>query len=221
MAERRFDVVVFDWDGTLVDSTAHIAAAILQAADDLGIDVPDRGQAAHVIGLGMLPALARVVPDLPQARIPEYIARYQAHYLAAEDRIDLFDGALVLLDALRASKARLAIATGKSRAGLGRALKQSGLEGHFEAVRCADQTHPKPHPAMLEELAEELDAERPRMLMIGDTTHDMQMAASAGVPAVAVSYGAHARVELERSTPLAVVDSMAELGDWLRAQGLG
>lgn len=212
---ESYEVIVFDWDGTLVDSTGPIAQAILLAAQDLGIAVPDRAQAWHVIGLGLAQALARVVPDLPRERIREFAARYQVHYRAAEEGIGLFDGAREALDRLRARGVRMAIATGKSRAGLERSLERSGLAGHFEALRCADQTHPKPHPAMLLELAEEMDVAPARLLMIGDTSHDLQMAASAGAGGVGVAFGAHPRAELERLRPLHIFDTPGELHRWL------
>ncbi len=216
--EVRYQAVVFDWDGTLVDSTPLIAEAILRAAADIGVPVPDRAQASHVIGLGLADALARVVPDLPRERIAEFAARYHAHFRAGEDRIRFFDGAVGLLDDLQRRGVQLAVATGKSRAGLARALQAAGLEAHFSAVRCADQTHPKPHPAMLQELSEELAVAPGAMLMIGDTSHDLQMAAAAGVGAIGVSYGAHPRHELERLRPLAVVDSPAQLREWVLAR---
>lgn len=211
----RFDLIVFDWDGTLIDSTATIARAIQQAAADLGLAVPDFETASHVIGLGLADALALAVPDLPRARAAEFSARYRHHYLANEDTLTLFAGARELLDALAAADKVLAVATGKSRAGLARALAATALQGRFAATRCADQTEPKPHPAMLLELADELGVAPARMLMIGDTTHDLQMAAAAGAAAVGVTYGAHPRERLASLEPLALVDSIAELRRWL------
>jgi phosphoglycolate phosphatase len=218
MAERRFELVVFDWDGTLVDSTTLIAEAILGAADDIGVQVPDRGQAWHVIGLGLAQALARVVPGLPPQQIGAFVARYQARYRAAEGQIRLFAGAPQMLDTLRARRVRMAIATGKTRVGLARSLDSAGLAEHFVSFRCSDQTHPKPHPAMLEELAEELEVAPEAMLMIGDTSHDLEMAAAARVAAVGVAYGAHPRAELERLGPLQVFDSVPALSQWLLAR---
>ncbi len=213
--DRAYDVLVFDWDGTLVDSTSLIAGAILCAADDIGVAVPDRGRAAHVIGLGLAQALAQVVPDLPRARIPEFAARYQFHFRGGEDGIRLFEGVREALDALHARRLPMAIATGKTRAGLARALDRTGLQEHFTAVRCADQTHPKPHPAMLLELAEELGVAPARLLMVGDTSHDLLMAESAGAGGVGVAFGAHPRAELERMRPLAIFDTPPQLHRWL------
>jgi phosphoglycolate phosphatase len=208
---ERFDVVVFDWDGTVIDSTATIARSIMAAAADIGLPVPDFEQASHVIGLGLRDALARAVPGLTADRINEYSARYRFHYFAAEDTLALFAGAREFIDALRGSGVRLAIATGKNSPGLQRALAATGLTASFEATRCADQTHPKPHPAMLLELSEEMAVPTDRMLMIGDTTHDLQMAQSAQVAAIGVTYGAHPREQLAALRPLALVDSMAQL----------
>jgi phosphoglycolate phosphatase len=207
----RFDVVVFDWDGTVIDSTATIARSIMAAAADLGLPVPSFHQALHVIGLGLNDALARAVPTLPAHRAAEFSARYRYHYFAAEDTLELFAGARAFLEALGRSGATLAVATGKNSRGLERALAATGLGPLFTATRCADQTHPKPHPAMLLELAEELDAPLERMLMIGDTTHDLQMAASAGVAAIGVTYGAHPREQLAALRPIALADSVTQL----------
>jgi len=213
-----FRALVFDWDGTLVDSTGLIAESILQAAADVGVPVPDRGLAAHVIGLGMMDALARVVPDLPRDRIADFVSRFQTHYRRGEGEIRFFPGARQLLQALRERGVLLAVATGKTHAGLARSLEIAGLQGQFAATRCADQTHPKPHPAMLLELQQALGLQPAHMLMIGDTSHDLQMAASAGVAAVAVAYGAHPRAELERLAPLAVFDAVPQLQEWVLAR---
>jgi phosphoglycolate phosphatase len=210
----RFDVVVFDWDGTLIDSTATIARAIQQSAADLGLRVPDFAAASHVIGLGLRDALARAVPDLPPERAAEFAARYRYHYLANEESLELFDGIRDLLAWLAARKT-LAIATGKTDAGLARALDATALRAHFRVTRCADQTHPKPHPAMLFEIAEELGAAPERILMIGDTTHDLQMARAANAQAVGVTYGAHPRAQLAALEPLALVDSVEALSRWM------
>jgi phosphoglycolate phosphatase len=212
---RRFDLVVFDWDGTVVDSTAMIAVCIQKAAADLGLAVPSRERASHVIGLGLNEALARAVPDLAPDRIEAFSARYRFHYFAGEPEIVLFDGVRELLVELAESGARLAVATGKSRRGLDRAFASTGLGMFFSASRCADETHPKPHPAMLHELTTELDVSTQRTVMIGDTTHDLGMARSAGTAAIGVSYGAHPRAELAALAPLAIADSVEGLRPWL------
>jgi phosphoglycolate phosphatase len=212
---ERFDLVVFDWDGTLSDSTAAIARAIQDAAADLGLPVPDDATASHVIGLGLHDALARAVPTLPAERIAEYSARYRVHYLAREAELSLFPGARELIADLREAGALLAIATGKSQRGLQRALASAGLGGEFAATRCADQTHPKPHPAMLLELADELMVAPRRTLMVGDTTHDLQMAVAANAAAVGVTQGAHPYEQLAACRPLALFDTLTQLHQWL------
>jgi phosphoglycolate phosphatase len=214
---ERFDLVVFDWDGTLADSTAAIVAAIQAAAADLGVPVPDHASAAHVIGLGLHDALARAVPSLPLERVGEFAARYRTHYLAREPDLVLFDGAVALLERLRQRGTALAVATGKTRAGLDRALRTSGLTGRFDMTRCADESHAKPHPAMLETIMAQLRTAPARTLMIGDTTHDLEMARAAGVPAVALTQGAHPRGTLAALQPLAVLDSLPALQQWLMA----
>jgi len=211
----RFDLVVFDWDGTLSDSTAAIVRALQDAAADLDLPVPDDATASHVIGLGLHDALARAVPSLPRERIGEYSARYRVHYLAREAELVLFPGARELLAALGAAGVPLAIATGKSHLGLRRALQSAALSVLFAGTRCADQTHPKPHPAMLLELAEELGVEPARTLMVGDTTHDLQMAAAANAAAVGMTRGAHPPEQLAACRPLALFDSLHELQRWL------
>jgi phosphoglycolate phosphatase len=211
----RFDAIVFDWDGTLIDSTGTIAAAIRCAAADLNLPDPGPERASSVIGLGLMQALSIAVPELPAERAVEFAARYRVHFLAGETKLQLFPNARELLAQLRASKRKLAIATGKTRAGLARALDSLELATQFDASRCADETEPKPHPKMLLELAEQLQIEPARMLMVGDTTHDLQMAAAAGAPAVAVTHGAHPAHLLQQAGALAVLDSLHELQRWL------
>jgi phosphoglycolate phosphatase len=215
----KFDLVVFDWDGTLFDSTALIARCIQAACRDLGVAVPSDAQAAFVIGLGLQDALQTAVPDLPVARYGELGRRYREHYFAEQHAIGLFDGALDLLKALKARGHGLAVATGKSRRGLDEALRHTELHGLFDHTRTADETASKPHPQMLLELMAAHGTEPERTLMIGDTTHDLQMAANAGTPAVAVAYGAHEPARFAELKPLHVAHSMAELHAWLDDHG--
>ena len=217
MVLERFDTIVFDWDGTLIDSTAMIAAAIRNAAADLNLPDPGLQRASGVIGLGLMQALAIAVPELPPERATEFAARYRVHYLAGESRLQLFPNARELLAQLRARGRKLAIATGKTRAGLARALDSLGLAKQFDASRCADETEPKPSPKMLLELADMLQTRPAWMMMVGDTTHDLQMAEAAGAAAVAVTHGAHPAAALHQAGALAVVDSLEELQQWLMA----
>jgi phosphoglycolate phosphatase len=217
---RRYSLIVFDWDGTLIDSASAIATCIQEAAREMGLPVPDRERASHVIGLGLHDSLRHAVPELPLEGYPRFIDCYRRHFLNCEDSMQLFPGMLELLACLRDRGHLLAIATGKSRRGLQRALDLTGLGAHFHATRCADETHPKPHPAMLIELLEELAIEPRESLMIGDTSHDLEMARAAGVGAVAVCYGAHPEPALRALSPLACVASVVELVRWLEQNGL-
>jgi len=212
----RYPLIVFDWDGTIIDSTGSIAECIQQAAAEMGLPVPPDERARHVIGLGLHDSLRRAVPELPASRYPDFVALYRKHFLAREDTMKLFPGMLELLLNLRKTHT-LAIATGKSRRGLDRALDAGGLRQYFTASRCADETSPKPHPAMLMELMGELDRERSEVLMIGDTSHDLEMANAAGVASLAVTYGAHGEAGLRACSPLGCFASVGELDAWLTA----
>ena len=216
---RRYDLIVFDWDGTLFDSTALIVRAIQAACQDLGAPVPSDEAAAHVIGLGLQDALQRAVPDLPIDLYPELGRRYRQHYFASHDQVTLFAGVPELLAGLRERNHWLAVATGKNRHGLNEALRISGLAGSFDATRTADETRSKPHPQMLQELMREFGTDPERTLMIGDTTHDLQLAANAGTDAVAVAYGAHPPEQLGDLRPLTIAHSVPELQDWLARHG--
>lgn len=218
-ATRTYRLIVFDWDGTLSDSTTLIATSLQAALRDMGEPVPDETAARFVIGLGLVDALRRVAPGLPAARHRELSAHYRKHFLAAEDTVPLFAGASDLLAELDRAGYFVAVATGKSRAGLDRALAQNALAGRFHATRCADEGRPKPHPDMLLHLMDRVGVAPRETLMIGDTTHDLELARNAGVDAVAVGYGAHALDGLARMAPRALVHSVAELRGWLRENG--
>ena len=212
---RRFDLIAFDWDGTLFDSTKIIVRCIQQAVVDVGGAMPSDKAAAYVIGMGLMQALAHAAPDVPPEKYPELGARYRHHYLALQNELSLFDGVLALLDELKARHHSLAVATGKSRRGLDDALHSVQLKGMFDGSRTADETAGKPHPLMLQELMREFGTEPQRTLMIGDTTHDLQMALNAGCPSVGVSYGAHEPGEFDALEPLFVAHSVRSLHDWL------
>jgi len=208
-------LIVFDWDGTLFDSAAVITDCIQQAARDIGLPVPDRRTASHVIGLGLHDSLRHALPTLPQEQYAEFLALYRGYFLEREDTLQLFPGITELLAELKERGHQLAVATGKPRRGLDRALLGSGIGELFAATRCGDETRSKPHPAMLLELMNELRLQASEMLMIGDTSHDLGMAASAGVEAVAVTYGAHPEESLLAFAPRACVASVLELRQWL------
>lgn len=216
MAKRQFDLIVFDWDGTLMDSTAAIVVCIQAAARDLGLPVPQYKQAAWVIGLSLMDAMQTVIPGLDMKMYARMVERYRHHYLTHGDATHLFEGCREMLEDLSGAGYFLAVATGKSRVGLNRALAASGLTSLFDATRCADETFSKPHPAMLQELTRELGQDMRRTAMIGDTTHDLQMAKNAGAAAIAVQYGAHPVQALQELEPMYTANSVPQLHEWLK-----
>lgn len=215
MPRKQFDLIVFDWDGTLMDSTATIVKCIQAAAKDLALPVPAREQAAHVIGLGLGEAMQVAMPNVDPKYYPRLVERYRYHYLAKDHELTLFDGVPEMLQDLSQQGFFLAVATGKSRVGLNRALNAAGLLSTFDATRCADETFSKPHPAMLQELTRELGQDLRRTVMIGDTTHDLMMAQNAGSSGIAVQYGAHPVDQLAACSPVFSARSIPELHQWL------
>lgn len=213
---KRYDLIVFDWDGTVMDSTAVIAGSVQAACRDLDLTVPSDEAARHVIGMGLEQALRHAVPDAPEEMYPALVERYRHHFLAQDSAIPLFDGARETIDELHSKGYWLAVATGKSRAGLDRVLQSSGMGHYFHALRTADVTHSKPHPAMLLEILDELGLEAERALMVGDTTHDLQMALNAGVDALGMTHGAHPEEQLRALQPLALLDDFRGLREWFR-----
>ena len=214
MDSTRYDLIVFDWDGTVADSTAVIAASIQAACRDLALPVPSDEAARYVIGMGLEAALRHAVPEAPPEQYPALVERYRHHYLSQDETIPLFQGARETIAGLHGAGYRLAVATGKSRNGLDRSLRTSGMGGYFHAIRTADQTLSKPHPAMLLEIMQELAVSSERTLMVGDTTHDLQMARNAGVDAVGVAHGAHPAEKLLALEPLTLLDDFAGLRAW-------
>jgi phosphoglycolate phosphatase len=214
---RQFDLIAFDWDGTLFDSTALITRSIQNAVVDVGGARPSDRDASYVIGMGLMQALAHAAPDVPEAKYAELGARYRHHYGVHQNDISLFDGVLTMLADLKTRQHCLTVATGKSRRGLDDALQAVELQGLFNGSRTADETAGKPHPLMLEELMREFGATPARTLMIGDTTHDLQMALNAGCPSVGVSYGAHEPGAFAALKPRFIAHSVRELHDWLQA----
>lgn len=219
MARKQFDLIVFDWDGTLMDSTAVIVNCIQASAKDLGLPIPDQKAASHVIGLSLQSAMEVALPGIDPKYYPRMIERYRYHYLNQDGSLVLFNGVREMLDDLSQQGYFLAVATGKSRVGLNRALDASKLLSLFDATRCADETFSKPHPAMLQELTRELGQDMKRTVMIGDTTHDLLLAQNAGASGVAVHYGAHTAAELQTLNPLFAANSVSELHGWLDANG--
>jgi phosphoglycolate phosphatase len=214
-----YDLLVFDWDGTLMDSTALIAQALQESCRDLGIEVPDDAAAKFVIGLGLADTMRHIAPGLDadgQRRLSE---RYRVHFLARESEIPLYAGVPEMLDDLARHGLRLGIATGKARRGLDRALQMTGLARHFEITRCADEGFAKPHPGMLLHIFDSAAVAPGRALMIGDTTHDLELAANAGCDALAVCYGAHPEPLLRSMAARAYLPTVDALHRWLTNAG--
>ena len=212
-----YELIVFDWDGTLMDSEATIVQCLQKAAADLGHPVPDEARARDVIGLGLHQALARLFPEADDAQVNALANQYRRHFLDPErPPSPLFPGAGELLETLASRDYLLAVATGKSRRGLDMELEHTGLGDFFHCTRCADEAFSKPHPQMLLDVIDYLGVEKGRTLVVGDTEYDMQMAANAGSHAVGVSYGVHAPERLQKEGALAVFDRLGEIPDWLR-----
>lgn len=215
---RGFDraalrLVIFDWDGTLMDSVAQIVASLVWAAAQHGLTLQPQS-AANIIGLGLPEAMAALFPDHPALQ-PLIQADYSRHYVAHSHQQRLFEGAEALMDRLQATGLQLAVATGKSRMGLDRVLAQSGQAHRFGVTRCASETRSKPDPLMLQQILEQTGLEAGQAIMIGDTTYDLDMAQRIGMPRIGVSYGVHRGPDLRRFDPLTVVDSVTELEAWL------
>jgi phosphoglycolate phosphatase len=217
MSDLRYPLVIFDWDGTLADSTAVIKRALQRSAEDLGYPIPTDAQASFIIGMGLKPALAHAIPTLRDEDVPRLTDRFRHHFVVGENEIVLFDGVPDMLSALKARGHRLAVATGKSRKGLDRAFDTLGLREFFIASRCADEGFSKPHPGMLQALFDETGMNASAAVMIGDTTHDLQLAENADTAAIGVTYGAHERSLLEAHKTLTLVDSVSALKAFLEA----
>ena len=214
-----YDLIVFDWDGTLMDSTAIIASSLQAACRDVGIAEPTRADALYVIGLNLADTFRHVAPGLDPEGQRQLAERYRHHFLARESEMPLYDGVREMISGLHADGRRLAVATGKARRGLDRVLDATGLRPYFEATRCADEGFAKPHPGMLLMLLDITGVDPGRALMVGDTTHDLELAANAGVDAVAVSYGAHPEDLLTTRPARGRCASVEELRRWIAANG--
>jgi phosphoglycolate phosphatase len=207
---------VFDWDGTLMDSEARILACVQATVRDIGLDTPSDDQVRNIIGLGLQEAVTTLFPDADALLVQRVIDGYRHHFLDGEQTpSSLFPGAEAVLQALAEREYLLAVATGKGRQGLDKALEETGLGHLFQATRCADEAFSKPHPEMLQQVMLELGVEAGETLMIGDTEYDMQMASNARTQRLAVSYGVHQVERLMRHGPLGCLDDIGELIGWL------
>ncbi|CAG0965341.1 phosphoglycolate phosphatase [Methylophilaceae bacterium] len=212
---RQFDLIVFDWDGTLANSTQMIVDCMREASADAGLPVPEPSAASHIIGLGLVEAVNMLFGELNDTQFRQLVARYRYHYHARDEDTPLFEGVAEAVESLERSGFMLAVATGKGRNGLNKSLQRSGLAKYMHATRCVDECHSKPHPQMLLELMDELGTEPEHTLMVGDTSFDLQMASNAKVASLAVTYGAHPEAELRKHEPLACFDRFEALNRWL------
>jgi len=212
MTDANLKLLVFDWDGTLMDSEARIVACIKASIEDLGLPPRDHDTIKNIIGLGLREAVDTLYPGSDERIHQQLPERYRYHFLTANRTPSaFFPGALETLRGLHRKGYLMAVATSKGRPGLDRVLGESGLDQLFHGSRCADETHSKPHPRMLLELIDELDVSPSETLMVGDTEYDMAMGASAGTHVVAACYGVHERERLLRYNPLACIESIVEL----------
>lgn len=220
MDRRPYDLIVFDWDGTLMDSAAKIVNCFQAAARDVGLTSPAGADIRNIIGLGLTDALDRVLPGVDGSTREQLVQAYRRHFIHVDQtETALFPGVIDGLEQLCAEGYRLAVATGKARRGLDRALRDTATSRYFCATRCADEALSKPHPQMLHDLLEQTGVDAGRAIMVGDTTYDLQMALAAAVGSLAVSYGAHERERLLEHNPLGCVDSFAEVCQWLQCSG--
>ncbi len=219
MSRRASQLVVFDWDGTLMDSAAKIVHCFERALLEAGAPARSSEAIRHVIGLGLPEAVRALLPEADERLRARVMERYREYFLHDDDTATaLFPGVREGLEALAAQGYLLAVATGKSRRGLERALAETGLGGLFAATRCADEAPSKPHPQMLEEILAFTGCEAAQAVMVGDTVYDIEMARAAGVEALAVSYGVHDRRLLLACGALACLESFPEVCAWLMAE---
>ncbi len=212
-----YELLIFDWDGTLIDSTGRIISSFQGGARELGMRIPPDEDVRNIIGLGLKEAIEKVMPELKSAEVDALAQAYSRHYLEVDQTpTALFHAVEEGLQQLRSQGFRLAVATGKSRRGLNRVMQETGLDDLFEITRCADETRSKPHPMMLEEILTQTEVSVDAALMIGDTDYDLNMATNAGMDALAVTYGAHELSRLEQARPTHRVDSFVDFIEWIQ-----
>lgn len=212
---RRFELIVFDWDGTLLDSQQQIVDSMLATCADLAMTAPSREAVRNIIGLGLPEALDELFPGTgPDERL-RITDTYRHHFLGTSTPSRLFPGALETLHDLYGQGYLLGIATGKGRRGLDRSLAEAGVADLFHATRCADEAFSKPHPQMLLDVLDVLGVDPARTLMVGDTEYDMEMAVNAGTASLAVNYGVHDEPRLMRHDPLGCIHAISDIKQWL------
>lgn len=218
---KRYELVIFDWDGTLMDSTARIVSCLQQSAILSGLKKPSAEQSRQVIGLGLQEGFNILFPDediSATERMAEHYKQEFVHRNATSH--DLFPGVLDWLEDGRRDHLLMAVATGKSRAGLDRELTKNSMHHHFVTTRCADECFSKPHPQMIAEILNETGMDSEQAVMVGDTTFDLDMANSAGVDSLGIAQGAHSKEQLLNSHPITIVDSFSDAATWLSERAI-
>jgi len=213
---NQYQLIVFDWDGTLMDSTGHIVNCMQQAITNLALPPLTESAINHIIGLGLNEAAHALYPDISSNTINDLANEYRSVWLQSSQATPLFDNADNLIKKLNEQDYFLAVATGKSRKGLDKVLTSTQLGPLFHATRCADECHSKPHPQMIEELMDYLGISPKNTLMIGDTEYDLQMAHNAGADSLAISHGAHGVETLQACKPRAIVENLHQVEQWLK-----
>jgi len=215
-----YSLIIFDWDGTLMDSEGHIVESMQSAMLEQGLPVLTAAAVRDIIGLGLPEAVKTLYPREPEGRRAGLCEAYSRHFVAGNTAsLELFPDAEAVLRDLKAAGYNLAVATGKTRKGLDRLLAYNEWHSYFQGTRCADETQSKPHPQMLDELLEEFNCPVEQALMVGDTEFDLQMASNAGIDSVGVSYGVHEVSRLVVHHPRLIIDQLMELRDWLVVDG--
>ena len=217
---NKYSLLIFDWDGTLMDSEAQIVNCMLSAIKELGLEGRTRDQISNIIGLGLEEAIVQLYPTLNSQKVNLTAQTYREYYLFKDKTPSpLFDGVEEVIISLKSSGYDLAVATGKSRRGLDKGLIETGMHDYFPITRCADETRSKPHPQMLEEILTDYDTHNSKALMIGDSEYDLQLASNAKVDALAVSYGVHGLIRLLKHDPAGFIDDIVQLPKWLENHG--
>ncbi|WP_455211031.1 HAD-IA family hydrolase [Kaarinaea lacus] len=211
---KSYELLIFDWDGTLINSEANIVSCMKAAMGDLQLPVLSDSEIKNIIGLGLKEALTTLYPDIDTNTANQLTDRYRYHFLTSEPS-DPFQGVTETLNQLSDAQYFMAVATGKGRKGLDKALSTTGYSALFHTSRCADETRSKPHPQMLHEILDVLGVEPENALMVGDTEYDIDMANNAGMDSIAVTYGVHDRQRLVQCNPTTMIDAFDELLVWL------
>ena len=211
---QRYQLIIFDWDGTLVDSQQHIVTCMQSTFEQAGLESPEASSIRHIVGLSLDRAISQLAPELDIDAVDELAQKYRdTSFSNIRHASELFQGVKTSLISLRQQNYYLAVATGKGRTGLDRAMSNSGIADFFDITRCADETRSKPHPQMLEEILTDLNLNKDQAVMVGDTIYDIDMANNLGMDSIAVTYGMHDIEQLQASAPSYLINDFTELQD--------